>query len=128
MADFTKTISNSVNIFGASPSSLWGVMLWGENFGEGTQDLPIEVEKLIDNSQSLSDSLSKESDILISNEQSVTSETTYEDLQDGSGYYYVFTKPTTDAEQRNLTTWTDATPDTESWTSASVSSPTWSEQ
>jgi hypothetical protein len=127
MADYNVTLSNTLNVFGGSPSSKWGDMLWGENWGEGSEDLPVDIEKVLSESLSLDSSVSKEPEKVISEQVTVTSETTYEDLRDGNGYYYVFPKPTTDAEQRNLTTWTEATEDTETYTSQAATTTTWSE-
>ena len=130
MADYTKNISNALNVFGASPSSQWGIMNWGDKWGEGTADLPTSLSKLVDNSQSLSDTNAYTAtyNVTIENLQEITSDLTYEDLQDGSGYNYVFTKPTTNAEDRSITEWDDVAGDTESWTSQTTSSQSWSEE
>lgn len=86
-------------------------------------DVPISVL----NDLNVDSSLALDAEIGISDDLSVSSETTNEDLSDGSGYDYVFVKPTINSDDRNNTTWTRPTPDTESWTSQSVAT-SWSEQ
>lgn len=129
MADFTKTVSNTINVFGGSPTSNWGVMIWGtDKWGEGSVDLPVAVEKLIENTQSFSDDYSNEVEHSVDmGSVTVSSETVSEGLQDGSGYSYVFPGPTTENENKNISNWSSATADTETWTSGSVGSTTWSE-
>lgn len=132
MADLTKTITNQINFFGPAPSTKWGVgfnytMTWGTSkWGEGTEDLITSVEKMISNSITPSDAFGKDVIKMISNSLSPTSETTYEDLQTSNGYFYVFVKPTTDAESRNLAAYTESTRPSASYTSAAVASTNWS--
>lgn len=130
MADFNITVSNQLNVFSESPSSKWGDMTWGVDFwGDSSKDLNTIIEKYLTNSVSLDNTLTPTAqfNLTVSDSLTVTSETTYESLQDADGYYYQFIKPTSDADQRQLTTWTEATPDTETWTSASVATDNWSE-
>lgn len=55
-----------------------------------------------------------------------TIEAAHEYLQDQAGYYYEFTKPSTDAEDRNLATYTEQNATDPTYTSMSVSVTTWS--
>jgi len=132
VADFSQTISNVVNCFGGSPSTKWGnnapyTMTWGTSkWGEGTEDLQVAVVKLISNSQSLSDDYSRRVEKLVSNDLTPTSETTSETLQDGSGWRYVFTSDTTEAENRDEASYSSGTAASTSWTSATAASTSWS--
>ncbi len=52
MTAFTKTVSNSLNIFGC-PSDHWNAFTWNNfNWGSGTADLPVQVRHLVTNTLS----------------------------------------------------------------------------
>lgn len=147
MADWTQTVSNTLEFFGSGPSSKWGVMVWGtDKWAEGSQDMPHEIAHLYGTDLTLDDpfafdwpmntantldldsAVSNETDRLVENTLSVDSDASREELSDGSGYYYVFTGPTINSDVRNNTEWDDVTDPSETWTSASVSSTDWTEQ
>ena len=133
MADLSVTIANQVNSFGPAPSTKWGDnaiydMTWGSSkWGEGTEDTPTEVGKVIENSQASDSSVSKEPTKVIDNSQESTFEMSSETLQDGSGYYYVFIRPSSDAENRASTTYTETSDPSTTWTSATVTGVSWTE-
>ena len=129
MADWTISISNSLNLFGAGPSSLWYKHNWGEFlWGEGTEDMIHGIFKVIDNSQSISDTVSKSITRKVTNNLAMTSAMTEEMLKDGSGYNYVFVKPSTDGEDRSLTQWSSADiGDVATYTCAAAGGTTWTE-
>lgn len=113
MADFIKNVSNTVNVFGGGYSTKWGqafgspyTMTWGAaKWGEGA-GLPIDVIKIITNSEALMSTVSKSSQKLIANTFLVTSLMGSEVLRDGSGLYeYVFTSNTNDGVTRNISSW-----------------------
>lgn len=48
MADFTKTVTNSINVFGSGPSTKWDLFSWGVGkWGEGSEDLIQSIGKNI---------------------------------------------------------------------------------
>jgi len=128
LADFTISVSNSLNVFGAGPSSKWNEHNWGEfNWGEGTEDMIHGIFKFIDNSQSIADTYAFTFNKVVSNSQSLNSALPIQYLIDANGYYYIFTKPTTDAEERSDATWSDAdVGDVATWTCQAAGSTTWS--
>ncbi len=128
MADLTQNISNTVNAFGGSPTTNWNDFNWGEaNWGEGTKDLILDITKLITNSQGSTTTVRVDFTKVYGNTLSPTGDLTEQQLLDGSGYNYVFKKPTTDGEDRNLTSWTSEAGATSTWTCAAASSDSWSE-
>lgn len=130
MADFTQTITNAVGIFGHAPS-LWGTMIWGQdNWGDGSQTLSKDVEKNLDaEALTLADSYSKDVEHPLDAQSIATAfEMTGETLQDGNGYYEVFVRPTTDAEDRNLTEFDEESRTSSSWTEATGPNDDWSEE
>jgi hypothetical protein len=135
LADYSVSISNSINCFGPAPSTKWGVgsvytMTWGvSKWGEGTIDLETHTERTI-TMQSLTFGgglMSLEPIKVLSNTFDFTSETTSEDLRTANGYYYQFTRPTTDAESRNQSTYTTGSAGSTLYTSGSAASTPWSE-
>lgn len=146
MADFTITISNQLYALGPeqlSPS-LWGTFQWGENWGYTAIDLICEVDKSIANSitpseavlqfgfdkelsesLSMTDEFSRGSELTIYNTLSPTGDLSSETLAIG-GWNYLFVKPSTNAEDRNLATFTTQSNASTTWTSGTATSTTWS--
>jgi hypothetical protein len=129
MADFTKTVTNSINCFGLEQPSVWGSMLWGtDNWGYG-QTTATDVEKnILDNIVTPTDDYFLATEKVLDNSIPSTQEMTEETLQDGKGYYYVFTKPSLDAEDRNLNNYTEDSGASTTWTEDSRTSTGWVEE
>lgn len=128
MADLTKTITNSLNIFGGSPSSKWAAWNWNAfKWGDGTADLAVDVTHLISESVA-PDSAILQNDVvhLISESLASTSEMISETLTDGSGWYYVFPSDVTNHENQSLASYTVGSTPSNTWTAASASTTTWS--
>ena len=131
MADFIKTISNSLNLFGNGPSTKWGqsfgypyTMVWGTStWGEG-YSLVIDIEKIITNSITPDSAFYLETNKLISNDLSLSFETSDERLYQGD-WSYVFSFYTSDAEDRDFPTWTEGSASSVSFTCGSAGSTTW---
>jgi hypothetical protein len=128
MADHTITVSNSINLFGPSPT-YWGSgnMVWTtDKWGEGSRDLTVSVEKLIENSLSSDSDVHKNVTHTLDFGSLSFSDDATGDLDDSSGYDYVYTRPTTNPDLRVSTSYQSATANNNSWTSGSVSSTSWS--
>lgn len=145
MAALSITIANHIGLFAMEPTSKWGTLNWGnENWGTVVAGFPILVDKLIANSEALTTNLQFEFIKLITNSEPVTStilieyekfytdtfdlagDLSSESLKDGSGYNYVFVKPTTEAENRDMSEYTQIADPGSSWTSLSAGSTIWS--
>jgi len=127
LADLSISISESINVFGLAPSTKWNEFSWGEaKWGEGTNGIVKEVGKLIAETESATDSISRSATKLISESQTVTAVETDTKLTDGSGYSYVFTGGVTDAEEQVLTDFTRASAGSTSWTKQSAGGTSWS--
>lgn len=128
MASFTVTMANSLNLFGVAPSNKWNAFNWNAFlWGEGTADLGVNFTKGISNSLSPDTTVGKTAQIGIANSLAPTADLYSEELQDGSGYSYVFPNNTTDGEARDFVTWSSGTAGSATWTSATVTSTSWSE-
>jgi len=126
MVDYVQTCTNGIDLFGGAATVQWGNFNWGEEaWGTIAENLVISVSKTIaetasftdlytkdittqyDNTLNLSDAYSKGftldtimETIALSSDPS--SEVLYED-----DWQYVFTKPSTNAEDRSNTTWSE---------------------
>lgn len=129
MADFTITISNSVNTFGPAPSNKWEAFEWNAfAWGEGTADLATDTHKVFGETIALADSITAEAAfvISISNALAPTADMGAEYLADAAGYNYVFPDRVTDAEDRALPTWAASSAPASGWTAAVATSTVWS--
>ncbi len=128
MANFTITISNSVNLFGQSPASLWNQYNWGSfKWGEGTATIIWGMENFISETLSPTDAIVNLDTIrLISESLTPLSETISESLLDGSGYSYVFPSNTNDSELRARASYTSGSAVGSTWNSVVIGSTTWS--
>jgi hypothetical protein len=126
MADFAKTISNSINLF-ASPADKWGDWNWNAFlWGAGTADLQVSVTKVLSESLSFTDALyDKSIGHLIAESLSPVSDMSSEVLEDGEGYSYVFTSPATNAENRSNVSYASGSAAGTSWASSTAGSTTW---
>jgi hypothetical protein len=144
MADLSITISNSLNVFGLGPPSLWGED-WNEfNWGYGSATIPhdathvystdltpdtsmaFEVSHLVEETLTPTDDYSKEASISYNNDLVPEFEMTDERLGDGSGYTYVFPSDATNLEDRDVPSYTSQAAGSQTYTSAAVGSTTWS--
>lgn len=129
MADFTITVSNSLNLFGPAPSNKWNAHLWGAfRWGEGTTDLQVDVVKLLGNALTIADSLTLQSAVFltVSNSLSLSSNPSNEGLSDGAGYSYVFTGNVTNAENRVETSYSQGSAGAQSYAAGTPPSTNWS--
>ncbi len=127
MADFSITISNRLQVFGSGPSTKWNALTWSSGkWGEGTNEIVQDVIKNISNSLSLSDDYTFGSSKTISNAIYPTFEMASEYLTDANGYYFVFVGGLSDAENQIITTYTEGSQASTSYTSATGGSTVWS--
>lgn len=118
-------ISNSINCFGPDDSTKWG-FTWGSGFWGYSKDVLISVQKLLENSISQADVFLKNPvKVLSMGSVSQSMEMTSESVGHG-GWDYVYVKPTSEAEDRNISAWTQGAAGSGSWTSGSVSLTSWS--
>lgn len=135
MANFSITVQSSLRAFGPAPADTFGTtapnsFLWGTTrWGEGTQDLATQVQKLTTTSMSPDSAMSLNPTVLlevINNSLSTEFEMSSEGMQDGSGYNYVFVEPTIEAENRALTSFAAYGGPSNTWTPAARGSTPWS--
>jgi len=134
MADFSQSITNSVQCFSEGPSTKWGdangypyTMAWGvSTWGEG-YSLPVDFIKVIDNSVVSDTTIMKEVVHIWGETVTIQAfEATVENLTQGI-WYYVFPDRTTNAEDRDFATWTSATVSDVTFTCGAAGSTSWSE-
>jgi hypothetical protein len=127
MSDYTKTITNSVRVFGGASTDKWNSMTWGTNYWAfGDLNVVLGVGKVISESISLSDSLAKSPTKVIAVSVSVAGDMSSETKQDSAGYYFVFGTGT-NAENRPMTSYNQVSDNTTSFTSLADTSTSWSQ-
>ena len=129
MADFTITVQNSFNVFGLEPSTKWNFFNWGQSWGYGVETTLLEIEKSLAETMTVTDSLETSIgyNMILETQIVFDSNPIEETLQDGNGYYYVFTRPSIDAEDRNLTSFVANSRASTNWTEPSTATTSWSE-
>lgn len=128
MADFTKTITNTIAVFGGKPTNNWGTMLWGQLWAYTNLNLIRSVNKLTDNTVILSDDYSFQYEYFInlSNSVSILVDMSYESLTDSNGWN-IFWGNSANAESRPFTSYNELSTNT-SFVTASNSSTSWTAQ
>lgn len=149
MTAHVKTFTNSIVMFGPSPTTKWGSFLWGTGlWGEKGSALNTYAEFLRTKANSVAptstvstvaefyrtktnlitptDLFSKHKAFIIQNDLTLTFETSDEELTDGNGYNYVFTKPANNAENRDITSYTSGASLSDLFTVSSPVTTTWS--
>jgi hypothetical protein len=127
LADHTKTISDSINVFGLAPSTKWNEFSWGVGkWGEGSNGIFKQVGKFLVEPQASADSISRNASKYLAETQLVTMVETDTKLTDGSGYSYVFPGGGSDAEEQVITDFTKQSDGSTSWTKQSDGSTSWS--
>ena len=129
MADFVKTISNNLNIFGIDRPNLWGSFLWGQNWGYGNNDLIVTVFKVFNHTLSLSDSTAISIGYIRTfvSTLAVTADMGNESIIDAAGYKFVF-GVSGNAEDRPLTGYNGVSSPAASFTTVTNTATTWVRQ
>jgi len=153
MADFSKTISNSVRIFGGGPSTRWGsntdapyTMVWGAAFWGENNSTPFIFTKIISSSitplsadvlsvyyyKTITDSIDQSSTVQPYRylRQSVTSNFSTSGIlghvyKNSNIWRYVFEDNTDDVLRRTFTTWTSASVTNDSFSSLTAPTTIW---
>lgn len=133
MASFVASLTNRVVCFGGAATQNWGnypnfPMTWGSSpWGERAMITQFSYGQLVTNAIVMTDASPKSVQKYYTNAFTLVDSTETENLQTQNGYYYVFVKPTVDAEERNLTTYAEDSDAGTVFTSQSVASTTWSD-
>ena len=127
MADFVKTITNRLNLFGADYPNKWGTMLWGQNWGYGDGELIQVVYKNVSEGVSLSDAVFPAAtfNLTIVNSMGISGDMAFEGLYDRNGYNIIFVS-SANAESRSLTSYTtNSISDVVTFTTVAITTTTW---
>lgn len=126
MATFNVTVSNTLNVLGPDPTSMWGSMVWGTDDWGSTGDSYFTIIKYLGNSVSLSSTVSAGRIIAkqVSNTISCVADANLVGLLDAAGYYYN-EKDGPDPDDRYFPTYTEDTDPSTTYTQASNPSTDW---
>jgi hypothetical protein len=108
MADYTQTITNTMQVMGVSPGSLWNVAVWGTDVWGVDEDVWTDTDHQITESMTLTDSLFKDVELTI-DFGTITLSDVLNPLQLDVDPVWreVWIGPTDEAEDRSITVWTD---------------------
>lgn len=128
MANLTKTVSNSLRVFGPADTNNWGEMLWGDNWAYDGSDLVTSTRKVIAYSLGLSQTLATQIDyhLTVSNTLSLSGDMARESLTDQNGYDYYF--PDENAEHRPSSGYTSIADTDTTYSPVSEPSTSWTSQ
>lgn len=129
MALHTKTITNSLYVWGPEATTKWddAELPWDTaKWDYGSQDLQEIIRKYILNTFTLTSSVGKKVKLSQSNVITVTEDMLSEYLRDQQGYYYEFVIGASDGEDRPSNTYSPTSNVSSTWASGSVSSTSWS--
>ena len=145
MTDYAQTITNHLGVYGIALTNKWGTLEWGtdnwayqDEFGveigkviaestTNTTTLLFDVDKIIAETATLTDTIVNDF-VLAPIEESITL-TSVQDgitLVDSAGFYHVFRGNTTEGEDQVVTSYTEASDASGTWTAESTTSTTWS--
>ena len=133
MANFTKTITNSIRAFGLEKATTWGqasgtpyTMVWGTTkWGEGSYSVICYSIKVITNSVAPSfDYYASRVSKVVTNSVSPAFEMSSEQLSQGV-WEYVFPSNTNELESRVSTNWSDGSSSQTSFTCQAAGTTTW---
>lgn len=125
MADYTKTISNSIRTQGIGVENVWGVMVWGVDYWGNSKDTKVLIGKYINDIISATDIIYSTSRRTISNSIVFSNSIDFVSLSDGSGYDYVLQGGVTDPDDRLFPSYTSGSRTTPVYTEDSSNSTTW---
>jgi hypothetical protein len=129
MANFTKTITNSINLFGSKSTNKWGSMVWlTDNWAFGSGELFQSVYKVVSNSISVTDAIAFHLEYLrtIVNSITISDNLLNESLSDSNGYQ-VFFGSGENALNRPLTSFSASTFSTDTYSQATNPGTDWTE-
>lgn len=126
MADFVKTITNGINLFGIESPNKWGTMLWGDNWGYGNNDLAVIFNKFISETLILADLTLPQATFnrTLSNSVGISGDMVFEGLTDPAGYNVIFGS-STNAENRPISSYTSSSIYDATYTTATNTLTTW---
>tara|TARA_R110000868_G_scaffold9394_1_gene46905 strand:- start:9866 stop:10303 length:438 start_codon:yes stop_codon:yes gene_type:complete len=145
MANFSITVTNTLDFFGPANTDLWNAFTWGAaNWGENA-DFGTVVTKVVDStvspdsdqvkyvlhgidlgSTAIDSNIISYFSITITNDLTLVIDMYSETIKDGAGYNYLYPSDVTNAEDRDIPTWTSSGNNSTTWTPASNNSTTWS--
>lgn len=131
MANFVKTITNAITVFGGEKTTRWNSMVWGtDKWGYGSYDGIQLVVKVIGNALLASNTLSRLQvgyNRTITNSVRLSADMVSEELLDAAGYKFLFGQ-SANAENRPMTSYNETNPNSTSFTTQTNSSTSWVEQ
>ena len=128
MTQFTQTITESLVILGISPGSDWGTLVWGTDTWGNTLDHITQVEKVLTDSISSSDTWFKVFSLdPITETIAVSSDFTRMVLTDANGYDFLFRGDTTNGNDQINSTYTSMSEGSSTYSATVNPTTTWTD-
>lgn len=132
MAAFTKTINESINVFGLEPTNKWATVKWGQKWAYKNAEIVHRIyqslnDAAIANTITISDSMYVKAVKVITETISFSEALDEIELTDSAGYNYIFTTPTDNSEDAPITSWGSSSDPSTSYVTVSRPSTTWSD-
>jgi hypothetical protein len=125
MADLTQTISNSIGVYGASPTNLWNSMVWGTDNWGTNNDLVKTIGKVYTSNVGISSVIMKSPIKYIFESVNIQSQRT--DIIRGHGIWdYVWPSDVSDHADRIFTTYSQTAGTSSIYSSTAGTSTSWS--
>lgn len=128
MADFTKTLDETLRVFSPGPANKWGTAVFGTDSWGYNGDMDLLIFKVLQESVTNTDTITKQPiRVLSMGSVTLTGDPDLVALQDGSGYDYVLPGGVTDPDDRNFPVYTEDGSTDPGWTDRTEASDDWSE-
>jgi hypothetical protein len=125
MADFAQTITETISLLGMGELALWGTFEWGEDWGY-TGELETEADKCLSNSMTFAEDRFHDFEKAPIGNSLDFDETGIEAIMRAYGIWdNVFTKPTTDGDEKIFDESTPVSDTDTSWTASPDDSSSW---
>ena len=129
MADFTQTVTNTIQVFGSADTENWNEIVWGTDNWAADDDMEFEITKLLANTVSATADLTFHAEHIFAAAVTATVVSTNVTLtlQDSNGYSYVFPSDTTNGSEISSGVFTNVTNASDGFSPVADASTTWSE-
>lgn len=127
MTAFTKTISDTIRVYGPGYTSKFGTAIWDTNlWSEGGNDLTQDVTKYLSESQSLADAFSDIKVNKVISESQALSDNNADIYLTLGNYYHVFRSNTVDADDQSTASYTAGTNPSSTYSQTTNPTTVWS--
>lgn len=127
MADHSQTITNTMNVLGVSPGTLWGVAVWGTDLWGVDEDVWTDTNHQITESLTHTDVYGKEFAFAASLGTLTITSSIESIVRKWDIWAYIYPTPTTDGQEQAEDEFSKVSDGSDDFTQVSDSSTTWTD-